>query len=226
MGWRSFWREAFLDALALLLPVDCAGCGSRDRSLCRECRSALAARIRLRVLPDGTPLVTALDYTGVTRGVVLAFKEQQRSDLARALAVPLRAGIEAARDAGLLARAAEVMLVPVPTSRAAFRRRGFDPVVLLLTRSGLRASRGLIQSRSAPRQKSLSAVDREHNREGIFRARPHVRGKRVVVVDDVVTTGSTMREAIRALRDAGAIVECGVAIAHTPLRRTAHESHG
>jgi predicted amidophosphoribosyltransferase len=207
--------EALLDAAALLFPVCCAGCGADDRSVCTDCATVLTPLLTTRTLPDGTPVMTALLYDGVARQLILAFKEQGRTDAAAPLVAALAAALAAALSA---VTASGVEAAAVPTSRAAYRRRGFDPVALLLRRAGVRPRRILAPPRPGARQKSLSADDRASNREGSMRARSDLTGRRFLVVDDVLTTGATLGEAVRAIRAAGGQVVGTVAIAYTARR--------
>lgn len=210
--------DAVLDALAVLLPVDCAGCGAADRSLCPSCAVAIVARPVTRRLDDGTPVVSALEYDGAVRSAILQLKEHGRTDVARRLAVPLRAALRAAAPRS-------VQPLGVPSSRAALRRRGYDPVALLLRGAGVRAPRQLTTTRPSRQQKSLGAQARATNRDGYLRAIHPLTGGRFVLVDDVSTTGATLLEAARAVRAAGGEVVAAATLAHTP-RRIPHASEG
>jgi ComF family protein len=203
------FRAAILDALAVLFPVDCAGCGKPDRSVCDDCQGELAATITRSTLADGTVLFSALHYEGVARRVILALKEQGRTDVAPFLARPLAAVLaDAAREGHVLAT--------VPPSRAGFRRRGYDPVVLLLRKAGYRPTRALTAARVTRQQKLLDATERAHNRIDSLVANRSLAGVPLVLVDDVVTTGATILEAARAARAAGGTVVVAVALATTP----------
>ena len=106
----------------------------------------------------------------------------------------------------------------MPATRAAVRRRGYDPVRLLLARSGVRESRVFGPARPHRSQKTLSVLERAANLEGAFRVRGVVRDRRFLLVDDVVTTGSTLLEAARELRAEGAVVVAAATVAATPKR--------
>jgi ComF family protein len=151
--------------------------------------------------------------------MVIAFKEGGRSDVATALAPALRAAVVSALD-----RSAPTELVVVPGSRAAYRRRGYHPVELLLRRAGIRYLRALRHTRRVDSQKALGAHDRSRNLEGAFAATRDLTGRRLLVVDDVVTTGATIAEAIRALEAAGGRVVGGVTLAFTPRIRSASDN--
>ncbi len=207
-------REAALDALAVLLPVECAGCGAWDRGVCQQCRAALNPVARDRDV-GGLRVWAGLEYDGVARSVMLALKSQQRVDAATALAPALACAVRAAAAA---ARGDGVEVVAVPGTRAAYRRRGYDPVRLLISRAGLGASRVFSAARPHRSQKQLGAGERDRNLRGTFRLRRSVAGHRILLIDDVVTTGATLREAARVLREGGAEVVGAAVVASTRRR--------
>jgi len=205
--------NAVLDGIALLLPVECAGCGAPDRAVCAECRPALAPDPTSRLLADGTPVFSGLDYDGVARQVLLAYKEQGRTELARHLSPALAAAVSEAVDTlGLRG----VELVSVPGSRRARRRRGFDPVAGLVRLAGLDRARVLAPARPHPAQKTLSLEHRAANLAGVFAVRVPVAGRRFLLLDDVVTTGATLLAVADALRAGGGEVVAAAAVASTP----------
>jgi ComF family protein len=209
---KRFLLEAALDAWSVLLPVTCAGCGVDDRGLCADCRRALEPSLRVVRLADGTAVTSAVRYEGVARRTILGFKEHGRTDVARALARPLAMAIVAATSG-------RVELVVVPSSRASFRRRGYDPIAVLVRKAGLGPTAGVLApSEARSEQKSLGRQARAHNLAGSLRATTALDGRRFVLVDDVLTTGATLTEAARALRAAGAEVVSGATLADTPKR--------
>lgn len=228
-------HEALLDALAIVAPTECSGCGEPDRALCRACRGALGphpdrVHLRLRDRPDVTrdevvPVWNALEYEGAVRAVLVAFKDAGRTDAARALSGALMPVIVAAlRDTGPGTSAGGVRLAVIPSSRAAFRRRGYRPVDLLLRHAGLRADRVLRPTRRTADQAGLGAGQRALNRADSLRATPSAAGRSYLIVDDIMTTGSTIREAARALQAAGATV-VGAAVVARTRRRDGQAGH-
>lgn len=208
--------RAVEDALAVLLPVDCAGCGAVDRSLCERCRASIDVATRARRLRlGGVPCIAMLPYAGVVPAVVRAFKDDGRTDLTPILAAALRSAV---RLAGVPSHE-PTLLVPVPSRAAAVRRRGYAPLELLCARAvpGGRVTRALRFTRRVDDQVRLGRVARERNLAGAMAASAAVTGRAVVVVDDVVTTGATAGEALRALAAAGARPIGVAAVAHTPF---------
>jgi predicted amidophosphoribosyltransferase len=213
-------RGALSQALALLLPVQCPGCGEEDVSLCEGCQDALTPRPLRRELDvsgGAVPVWSGLRFEGVVAHVLRSLKEDGRTPLARALA-PALAAAAGHLDAG-------AVFVPMPTSRAAFRRRGFRVPELIATRAGLRVERLLRPVRRTGDQRQLDRGARRRNVAQSLRARD-VEGLRVVIVDDVVTTGASLEEAVRALRVAGAEVVGAATVAATPLRGGSRAADG
>ncbi|WIB76319.1 phosphoribosyltransferase family protein [Curtobacterium sp. MCPF17_002] len=207
------WQDAALAVLGLFLPVACAGCGAPHRALCRTCRSALDHEPRRVRLVAGVRLDAAFEYGGLVRTLLLELKLRGRVDLAR----PLGSRFGALVRTALAEAPAGTVLLRVPPSPQGSRRRGFDPVALLLARGGVRRPSTLERvrrrrDRAGPGQKERSAVERVAATVGTLRA-DRVTGRDVVVVDDVVTTGVTMAEAVRAVRAAGGRVVRCVAVA-------------
>lgn len=207
-----------LAAAAVASPVDCAGCGAADVELCPACRARLAPRPVLVPLPSGPPVAAGLRYEGVVRDVVLACKQGGRTRLTVALAPALAAALDLVLE-GAGVDGPGVLVVPVPPSAAGSRRRGWDPVALLAARAGLRLHPGLLRVGGAPGpQKGRDRAGRARAARGGLLGRRSVGGRRVVVVDDVLTTGSTVTEAARALALAGADVLGAACLAAVPLR--------
>ena len=211
---ESGWRDALQDALALVLPVSCVGCGVDDRALCGQCREQLRPEPIRRMLAEGLAVWSGLAYEGVARSAMLAAKEHGRTGLLRDVAPALAAAASAAlagRDA------ADVVVVTIPTSPGSLRRRGFDPVLRLARRAGL-DPRPLIATWGGAVQKALDVDARVRNRMGAFAASEAVRGRPVLLVDDVVTTGATLLAAAAAVRATGGIVLAAATVASTPRR--------
>jgi predicted amidophosphoribosyltransferase len=220
----------------LVLPRTCAGCGVPGAVLCRGCAVLLAApRVAApRRFPWGFPPTAAAGaYDGPVRSVVNAFKERGRAELARPLGTALALAV-AALVAAVPEQRGPVLLVPVPSSRAALRARGRDHVRELAARAvaelraaGVPAGEARLLGRAGRVADSagLSAAQRRANLAGSFvrdRSAPAPpAGALLVVVDDVVTSGATLTEAAAALasaRRAGDAPVLGAVVAATPRR--------
>ncbi|WP_131732386.1 ComF family protein [Actinomadura formosensis] len=224
----------FDDLIELLLPQRCAGCGREPVLLCDTCARPLRAAARpARPAPSGLPPPwTVAAYEGALRVILAAYKERGRTALAvplgEAMATAIRAALAAVPDPPAGASSGGAVIVWVPSGRRAVRRRGHDPLrgVVAAAVRRLRADGVAVSAVDALRQRGrvadqagLTAVQRAANLRGAVEARAGVAGLRVVLVDDVVTTGASLAEAVRALRTAGAEVTGTATVAATPRRR-------
>lgn len=166
--------------------------------------------------PAGLPTTwTSAWYDGPVRTALLAYKERGRRELAGPLGALL------AGPLCLLATDPRAVSVAIPASPGSRRVRGYDHVGLLVRSAvahGAPPAAALLRwNRSTDDQAGLGAEERARNRVAALTARP-CPGARVVIVDDIVTTGVTLTEAARALRVAGADVLGAATVASTRRR--------
>ncbi|WP_372967359.1 ComF family protein [Microbacterium sp.] len=207
-------RAAGADALALLLAATCAGCDEPGTMLCEGCRVRLRASPRELHTPAGLRVVAATAFESVAARCIRRLKDAGETVVARPLGRVLRGVLRtelADSGVGGLARA-----VPVPTSRRSYRRRGYRVPELLIRSAGEDPLRLLSLDRRGVDQRGLDAGQRSENVHGSMSTRRSGRGEPIVLVDDVMTTGSTFDEAARALEEAGFEVVSAVALAATP----------
>lgn len=222
-------------AVDLVLGGRCLGCGVPGRALCRGCRSGLpdsAVPAWPTPAPPGLPPPYApAEYAGLVRDLVLAHKEHGTTGLRPVLGRLLAASVRAATGPGPVDHV--VLLVPVPSRPDAVRARGYDATAAL-TRSAARVLRrdgwpvetaGLLRLRgTVADQAGLGADQRRANLDGSMwtvaarLARRAGRPARVVVCDDVLTTGATASEAARALAASGVPVTAVAVVAATARR--------
>ncbi|MSO70440.1 MAG: ComF family protein [Alphaproteobacteria bacterium] len=225
-------RRGLLRALDFVLPPRCLGCDgavAAPGALCPQCWSGVsfiappfcaccglpqefdlgAEALCGACIAEAPPFARAravLRYDAASRGLLLRFKHADRTDAAPAFARWLqRAGAE------LLAEAELIVPVPLHWSRLLARR--YNQSALLAIALGRLSGRRvvpdlLLRRRRTPSQGGMSATGRRRNVAGAFalraRAQPLVAGKRVLVIDDVLTTGATAVECARVLLRSGA----------------------
>ncbi|MFN2461521.1 MAG: ComF family protein, partial [Candidatus Velthaea sp.] len=193
-----------------LFPVECLGCRRSGTALCAGCAPGVVQR-ETTIL--GGVAVTALGaYAGLLREAIVAMKRGERAYL-DAFA-PLVADV----------LEPDCILVPLPTTRARRAARGFDQAVELARRAA--ALRGaavslLLAKRGAPqRGRDRAARIGIHGR---FSAKSGAAPlPAVTLIDDVCTTGATLRDAVAALDAAGIGVREAVVLAQTPPGRNHH----
>ncbi|WP_406085778.1 ComF family protein [Streptomyces virginiae] len=226
---RGWWHEL----AGLVLPVDCAGCGAVRVLVCAECRDELSGAVEGPVRPSprpaGLPVVRAAAvYEGAVRSLLLAHKERGALPLAGVLGAALAVAVVGGGRGGAAGPggAGEVVLVPVPSARRQVRARGHDPARRIALAAAGRLRRAGVRARVAPvlglrravaDQAGLGARQRRENLAGALAVRRGARGllqggTRIVLVDDLVTTGATLAEAARAVRAAGLVTGPGAAL--------------
>lgn len=240
-------REVLAQTCGLIAPRQCP-CGAEGTWLCPRCAALLGAHplrvesccdalqhlVAARVREDSAhrpagvdhaPLLPVLalgEYGGELQRLVLAWKNGGLLHLVGPLAAGLAPAVALLADPG-----DPPLLVPVPSRLAARVRRGEDHTAELV-RALARAGAGeplLLRASPTTAQEGLGARQRRTRRIRLALAPRHarrLRGRAVIIVDDVVTTGSTLRGMHRALVDAGLAVQGAVVVASArlPVPRT------
>jgi ComF family protein len=208
---RGLW-ELFASTLA---PNRCAACDADVPVMTAFCRTC-AATLTLPEAHAGSAHRAAFAYGGAVARAITRLKFEGRPDLARPLAAALR------RVASLMKGDGLDVVVPVPLHPRRLVERGYNQSALLArpVARDLDARflpRALLRTRETDPQAKLDRGQRLSNLEGAFavhRARD-VERRRVLVVDDVRTTGATLRACARALREAGALEVRTLVVAQT-----------
>ncbi len=211
----------------LILPVSCVSCDMPDTLWCGGCRATPRRvhqpQLAWRHALWGLPVWALTDYAGPWRRAIVAWKDRGVHRLSREFAPHLADLI------GDISGRCATVLVPVPSSWSGWVRRGVEPARELARHSADDLARrgrdvlmvpGLLRPRwpsreslsSGYRRKARSRAQRLSNPPH-FRARPTLRGHRVVLVDDVVTTGATLERSAAALQGVGARLVGAVVLA-------------
>ena len=205
---RNCWN-----AIRPITPPLCDGCGdplSRGDDVCEDCGRSERAVTRARAIGQ---------YDGVLRDVIHSFKYDKRHSLARPLAHLMRV-----RGAAVL-EAADC-IIPVPLHWRREYQRGFNQSRALSQHLGLPVLNALARTRHTRAQVELAADRRYSNVANAFALRGrwqrHINGARVVIVDDVSTTGATLESCAHVLKAFGA----SEVYALTAARVVARRRHG
>lgn len=207
----KYFCERCLDSLPFNAGYICDKCGraiADDYPVCPECKAHM---------PDFTSARSAFVYSGEIVRLIKEFKTGEKY-LAEAFAdrmFPI-----------LLSQFRDVdMLAFVPMTPRAVKARGYNQAELLANvlseRCGIPLERELlVKTRETAEQKELSAAERAKNLRGSFRVheRAACRGKIIVLIDDVLTTGATASAAAKAILRAGALCVHVLTIASVPER--------
>jgi ComF family protein len=219
-------RTVLKQVLDFALPARCAGCGtiiSEAHSFCPDCWKQIEFLGDSGCATCGLPLEatdsrlcgpclarppriartrSAVAYDELSRGIALRLKYGRKVALARTMASYV---------APLLQPASEAILVPVPLHRTRLWQRGFNQSVLLARelsrKTGLRCQPALLKrNKRTPPLRGMTPLQRRRTVAGAFSvdASVDLQGRTIVLVDDVLTTGSTANACARALKLGGA----------------------
>lgn len=219
--------------LDLLFPARCLSCKRVGSFLCQACRANVAApplpfcptcrqaidphlpycRCRAPRLPC---VIAAGEFSGPLRNAIHRFKYNGQSagaDALAALLIPQLSGI----------LTPDRLVVPMPLHPQRERQRGYNQAALLGRAIAQAygctvAEQALRRTRPTTPQVSLNLAARARNMDGAFAGDPGIcHGRQLVLVDDVCTTGATLRAAANAAHDAGARTVYAAVLAVTPL---------
>jgi predicted amidophosphoribosyltransferase len=201
--------------LDLILPRRCLTCGGPGSAFCLPCRPDSVREVDV----GGLPVLAAGEYGGRLRSAILAYKERGRLDLLGPLAQLMVGPVAALAEE----HGAAVVLIPVPSSARASRERGGDHLLRLSRQvsklSGLPTVAALRLNRAVRDSAGLGIEQRWRNLDQAMVADGPAGVRAAILVDDIVTTGATLAESARALRQAGWQVAAATVLGATPRLR-------
>jgi ComF family protein len=198
-----------LDDLSnLLLPAKCVLCSRLPKPICQDCWPSNAFAVR-EVFKQDLRGYAICDYGNVIADLLNGFKDRGQVRIGQLLADQIPRLIE---------RPIANALVFAPSSRSNFYARGFIPAKVIAERLGKAWSLPLVEIRLRSAAQDQADLDRRHRLEnlvGTMEFRRPLSGRRVLLVDDIVTTGATLREMARAVGMAGGEVAGFITVAET-----------
>lgn len=220
---RGLWHQLRQTLLDLVFPPRCVGCRRPDTWLCPECQSDIElitgplcpccgrpvaqsdhlCSICRRTADGIDGIRSAAYFEGLLREAIHRFKYRGGQALAQPLGQFM---VEHWSDCHIPAE----VLIPVPLHSTRLAERGYNQAALLAREMGANMglpvdTSSLIRTRATALQVDLDPAARQENVRGAFRClNDAMVGRRVVLIDDVCTTGATLRACGVALREAGA----------------------
>jgi predicted amidophosphoribosyltransferase len=208
-------------------PVRCAGCGRPDTVCCATCQRELIPHphhptLTIRRALFDVPVVAGTHYQGAVKRVLISYKERGVVGVDRYLARPLRAAV---KRLGAEVSLDGAVVVCVPHSRPGWAKRGRHPTRHLVRVAGWAHALAPVRAlRIPPSVRPVSTVSNQKSRSRrerlsippTFVGGMDVSGRRVLLVDDVLTTGISLEYAARAIDSCGGIVVAAAVVAATP----------
>ena len=231
--------EAFFSLLNLVSPPVCAACGEgtfQNEAVCCKCKAKVVQfsapcchKCGISLAPGVSRIcgncakkkreyafaIPACPYDGIVRDLILALKLRRHTSAAPMLADLIMQAI--VRDTRIQS---DFLVVPIPVSRLCFRNRGYNQAELIARHLAKEmclelSTDALVKIRETPRQDELSRLYRLSNLRGAFAVRRNIGNRNILLVDDVLTTGSTADECARTLKAAGAASVAVACVAYT-----------
>jgi predicted amidophosphoribosyltransferase len=213
----------------IIFPSRCIGCSRLGISICSECRKQWHPHIYSRAINwknEIFPVFSSIEYSTIASKVLLSAKESQIKAADDLIISGLTHSLKFFID-----RYGSGTLVPIPSRRSATRKRGRDFLSEVTSQVGSQVDLPYLSLlkhiRKVRDQSELNLPARSKNISGAFSAshdpsRLNLPGNsrpKIIVIDDLITTGATLAEAVRALRTAGfAVIGAVTSCTAQPLR--------
>ncbi len=189
----------FNDLAGLLSQNYCYFCGKVEEIICNECLISNLDLAKIRYI-QSVPILTMTTKDKTFSKLITSYKDEGVSNLVQPFSKVISVGLK------FFSKHQQVKVVNVPSTNKALQKRGFDPISLMTEKACLLAGkrfiyekRLLINCRERQDQASLNFQQRKLNTESAFKAN-FAEIKPVIIVDDLITTGSSITQSIFALR--------------------------
>ena len=227
-------KRFFGEVLEIFYPSSCVFCGRGQILICGECFSKIrvsktgvchfcgkistgyktCASCRQKRKSKLNALISAVNFEDeMIKELIYKFKYEGMRDLAPIMAEMMYQSFLSSKTKG------EFVCVPVPLFKKRENTRGFNQAELLAREfskiAGFSGGLALKRVKNTKSQTKMRMLEREKNMEGAFVCvdREFIEKKNVILIDDVITTGATMNECTKVLREAGAKTVIGVSVA-------------
>ena len=203
----------------LIFPSRCLGCSALGLEICSTCRKQWHPHIYKSWSHQSPsfPIYSSIQYSPIAGKVLLAAKENNLRIADDLILSALSHSLDIC-----LSNVGQAVLIPIPSRKSVARLRGrqfiYDLSEQLSLQSGAPTALNLAHTRTIRDQSTLDIHSRQENLKGALKSLRFLSG-RAILVDDLITTGATLNEAARALRQAGIEVAAAVtACVAQPLR--------
>jgi len=192
-------NSIFRDLSGLLVQNYCYFCGKIEEIICHECVISNLELAKIQYIQD-VPILTMTTKDKTFSKLITSYKDEGVSNLVEPFSKILSVGLK------FFSKHQQVKVVNVPSTSKAILKRGFDPISLMTESACLMAGRRfiyekrlLVNQRERKDQASLNFQQRKLNTENAFKAN-FAEIKPVIIVDDLITTGTSITQSIFALR--------------------------
>ncbi|MFA6397857.1 MAG: ComF family protein [Candidatus Paceibacterota bacterium] len=207
--------------LDLIFPEHCLSCKNNGTILCENCLLKIS---QSRETPNNY-IISVFDYKDpIIKKVIKMFKYKNKRGLANILAKPLNDKLlEEISDLGIFENFKNPILIPIPLSRKRLKERGYNQSELLakelvlLNKDFKMQTDILFKTRETKSQASIkNRNERLNNLKDCFsiKNKELIKNKNIILIDDIVTTGSTIKEARNILKSNGARKIIALTVAH------------
>jgi ComF family protein len=192
-------NSIFSNLSGLLVQNYCYFCGKIEEIICHECVVSNLELAKIRNI-QSVPILTMTIKDKTFSKLITSYKDEGVSNLVQPFSKMISVGLK------YFSKHQQVKVVNVPSTNKALQKRGFDPISLMTETACLMAgkrfiyeNRLLVNQRERKDQASLNFQQRKLNTENAFKAN-FAEIKSVIIVDDLITTGSSITQSIFALR--------------------------